>query len=98
MIVSHDDREAFPGLTVYTGTKFFWAGAVKSLRSADLSKLLSFNWAAVSSRAPPALQHCSTACSVLTELYHCCCTSEENSPLEFWSALQLPIQEAANCC
>ena len=43
MIVSHDDREAFPGLTVYTGTKFFWAGAVKSLRSADLSKLLSFN-------------------------------------------------------
>ena len=37
IIVSHDDREAFPGLTVYTGTKFFWAGAVKSLRSAELN-------------------------------------------------------------
>jgi len=31
-ITSDSEREAFPGLMVYTGTKFFWAGATSSLR------------------------------------------------------------------
>ena len=31
-ITSDSEREAHAGLTVYTGTKFFWAGASQSLR------------------------------------------------------------------
>ena len=31
-ISSDSERVAFPGFTVYTGTKFFWAGAADSLR------------------------------------------------------------------
>ena len=31
-ITSASEREAFPGSAVYTGTKFFWAGATTSLR------------------------------------------------------------------
>ena len=33
-ITSDSQREAFPGLAVYTGTKFFWEGATQSIRSA----------------------------------------------------------------
>ena len=32
-ITSDSQREAFPGLAVYTGTKFFWEGATQSIRS-----------------------------------------------------------------
>ena len=31
-ITSDSERFAYPGFTVYTGTKFFWAGAAQSLR------------------------------------------------------------------
>ena len=31
-ITSDSEREAHAGLTVYTGTKFFWAGASQSIR------------------------------------------------------------------
>ena len=31
-ITSDNEREADPALAVYVGTKFFWAGASRSLR------------------------------------------------------------------